>query len=220
MNRWVFRIVAALAGTLVGTSIHFAFACTPENVSGWIEVAIASAGLPVLVYELVNLRRITEQAGWRPDIHIGVARHPLSISDIETGLSNEIELVRRSANFYFSLVIYNGGQLAARFVKVHLVFQSYEDKTYIPAVVFPEDNFERKGKKDYIFSGGPGWVVYPSDAEWFHVELAPHPSGEIRSGDYIFQCTVRAEGLDSPATEELIVKITDAQGCDLRRPRP
>jgi len=209
MKLWAFRIIAVILIALAGIAVWFALSSTRDNASGWAEVAIAFIGLPILVYELVNLRKKVEQAQWEPDIHVGVAQHPLSISDIESALSTEIELIRKAANFHFSLVIQNRGKRAARFVKIHLVFESFEDKTYIPVVRFSEDNFEKKGTKDYVFSGGRDWIVYPTDAEWFHIELDSHPGGQIRSGDYLFQCTVRTEGLDTPVREELKVKITD-----------
>jgi len=210
MNRWAFGIIAAVMGVFACMAVYFAFSSTRENASGWVEVAIAFIGLPIVVYQLMNLRQKIEQAHWKPEIYVGVAHHPLSISDIEDNLPSEIELIRKSANFHFSLVIQNRGKLAAKFVKIHLVFQSFEDQTYIPVIGFPEDNFDKKGKKDYIFSGGPGWVVYPFDAEWFHIELNPNSAGVIRSGEYLFQCTVRAEGLDTPVSRELRVNITDS----------
>jgi hypothetical protein len=209
MNRWAFRIIAAVLVAFAGMAVYFAFSSTRENASGWVEVAIAFIGLPIVVYQLMNLRQKMEQAHWRPEIYVGLAHHPLSISDIQDDLPSEIELIRKGANFRFSLVIQNRGKLAAKFVKIHLVFQSFEDKTYIPGIGFPEDNFEKKGKKDYIFSGGPDCVVYPLDAKWFHIELKPHVEA-IRSGEYVFQCTVRAEGLDTPVSKDLRVKITDS----------
>jgi len=211
MHRWGFRIFAAVSFACAGMALCCGFFFQRQNASGWVEVAVAFIGLPIVAYQLRNLRQKMEQAHWKPEIYVGLAHHPLSISDIQDDLPSEIELIGKGANFHFSLVIQNRGKLAARFVKIHLVFQSFEGKTDTPVIGFPEDDFEKKGKKDYIFSGGPDRVVYPlDDAEWFHIELNPHIAGRIGPGEYLFQCTVRAEGLDTPVSKELRVKITDS----------
>jgi hypothetical protein len=207
MSPWVLRSVAAAAGLCVGLSLYLAVIGAAGQAAGWCEVAIASAGIPVLVSELLNLRRRIDEGNRRPRIAVGLAQYPLSLADIEDPPPATITLERKAANFHVSLVLRNTGSLAAKSLKIHLIFDSYQANTNVPHVYCPEGAFVKQGEKDYFSTVGADWLVRPGDAEWFHFELTPHPSGQIRSGTYRFTCIVWADRLDQPVNQQLEVRI-------------
>ena len=52
MSRYKLLVYAVLAGILSGVAATFALRSAPGDASGWWQVAIAIAGLPILYYEL------------------------------------------------------------------------------------------------------------------------------------------------------------------------
>ncbi len=215
----MFKKIGVVVGFFVALALYFALPLPPGEAAGWWQFIVVIIGLPVL-YD--QLKKIAEEARKKPEISIGllgVGFDHLSISDVkaeaEKNLYTEVCLdLNRSRRFM--LVIRNLGKAAAKFVKIHLEYKSFENSADMPRIKFhaleerKQKHFEEYTMKDYIFTGGADWVIYPVDAAPFEVMLDIPPSKKaIRVGDLIFGCTVWAEGLDNPVSEQLTVKITD-----------
>lgn len=216
MSQKQLRIWAILVGVVSGWILsQYALPYSPPEASGWWQVVLVIVGLPILLDQLKKIQEEAKKAQWKPEISIGLAPFPLSISDLEVGkdLPTELHVVRQSSNFRLTLVIQNRGKLAAKFVKILLV-KSFEENAYMPRVaiqwgqVTNEKRFGQVGNKEYVFNGGIDWVLYPHDIEQFRVVLSPI-GDSIKADDYYFHCTVWAEGLDNPVSELLVIKINE-----------
>ena len=219
---WI--IVVIISGIFTGWAIYLALLLPIADASGWWQVGIAFAGLPIIFYGLADMEKQVREAQWKPEISIGLSGvGPISYIKTQKVLPKTVSI--NQGYPFFQLVVRNGGKLAAKFVKIHLEFASFQDDSYqrlattpveslaAPTVKIPEDNpFKWQNNKDFIFTGGDDWVIYPLDESVFGfflktviVDQPPIPH------DYHFHCTVWTEGLDNPASEDLIVRITRNQ---------
>jgi hypothetical protein len=218
---WYFIATVALFLSLI--SLYFGLTSSRDNASGWFQVFLEALSLPVLLYGIYRLREELRKESWKPEISIGVTSiEPLSEVRRRTTLPTRADISQGYT--CFQLLVRNEGKLAARFVKMHLEFESVGDTSYrnaaklpveelaAPTVEIPEDNpFEWQNNKDFIFTGGADWIIYPQDNTAFTFCLGTVVKGQPPvPHDYRFHCTVWAEGLDCPAEEDLVVRIVEA----------
>jgi hypothetical protein len=219
-------IIVAVAGT---GFVLLALFLPPGEASGWWQVAIAIVGLPLLIYQLYQIRKAIEQ---KPRISIGLANvEDLPTSEIRSleTLHTTVTVNRGYAHFY--LVVRNQGTAAAKFVKIHLEykpeFRHPEQAGLVPVIDVSEfsggkPSFYKENNAEFVYIGGSDWTIHPNDTEVFafHITtvlvLQKEPF-ELREfpepGNYHFHCTVWAERLDHPISEQLIVKIAEGPGA-------
>lgn len=80
-------------------------------------------------------------------------------------------------------------------------------------------SFKQDNNFDFIFVGGSDWVLHPYDTEIFTffmsttLVIKTEPR-EIRErpalGEYSFQCTLWAEGLEFPVQEDFTVTVVES----------
>lgn len=215
---WILVIVLYVLLILVG--ISFGSTSRIPDLSGWVQVFIEALGIPAIVYGLYRLIAELQKERWKPDIQIGLSRIT-SLAEIKqlSKPPNEVHIDQTYP--LFMLVIRNSGKLAARYVKIHLEFTSFQDDSYkesaegpdemlsAPVLDIPDDSpFERKNNKDFIFQGDSGWMIYPRDNVAFTFILKTIVSGQPPiPHNYQCICTVWAEGLDDPNSRELTIWI-------------
>ena len=212
--------VIIFSGALTGWSISNALSLSLADASGWWQTGIAFAGLPLIFYGLLDIEKHLKESLWKPEISIGLFTvGPISEIKQQKELSKFVSI--KQGYPFFQLVIRNGGKLAAKFVKIHLEFDSFQDdgfqeaaKTTVerlaaPVLKTPQDNpFKWQNNRDFIFTGGDDWVIYPKDDCAFGFYLETTVTGQPPvPHDYHFICTVWAEGLENPVTERLTVKV-------------
>jgi hypothetical protein len=222
-RRWILITLAAIA--LIIASLIFAFASSSiSDAAGWVQVLLAAFGVPVLYYEL---RQIRETIDLKPAISIGVASVndlPLSkIRDIAQ-LSTTVTVSRGYPHFW--LVVRNSGPISAKSVKIHMEYKPPKRPTLLLPVIEVDEwlgdkrfSFKKVNNADFVFIGGQDWVLHAHDSDMFSfymttavVKQQAEPK-EIRErpepGDYEFPCTVWADGLQKPVTEYLKVMIQE-----------
>ena len=218
--------VPLVAIGLAAAYLYFALTSQTDDPSGWWQVFLGALSVPIVFYELDQIRRAV---GQKPIISIGlvgVDDLPLSkIRDTAT-LPTTVTVSQGYAHFY--LVVRNQGKVAARYVKVHLEHKrkpSDQLSLLSPVVKMSEfssdkPSFKAENNIDFLFIGGSDWVIYPNDSEifGFHIttvvikQTEPYRLREYpEPGDCHFQCTVWAEGLNHPVSEQLTVKIREAR---------
>jgi hypothetical protein len=216
IRRW-----AALAGIPTGWASYRALTSTSEAASGWWQVAIAFASLPLVFLQLATILEELRRAQWKPEILVGVAPvGPLSVL-VSAPLSHHCTASRGYP--FFQLLVKNEGRLAAKWVKAHLEFESFGDNSYqasarspidkvaAPRLHVPKDNpFKWQNNRDFVFNGGADWVIHPHDTVSFpfflQTVVKDHPPVPH---DYSFKITIFAEGIESPASARLTVSISD-----------
>jgi hypothetical protein len=223
LRKLVWYLIAIVALSLSMSSLYFGLTSDKDNASGWLQVFLEALSLPVLVYGLYRLREELQRESWKPEISIGVTRvEPLSEARKRITLPTTASISQGYT--CFQLLVRNKGKLAARFVKIHLEFLSFQDTSYrdvakspmeklaAPTVEIPGDNpFEWQNNKDFIFRGGADWVIYPQDNAAFMFCLGTVVEGQSPvPHDYRFHCTIWAEGVGCPVEEELIVRVMKA----------
>jgi hypothetical protein len=213
MVKYKMRIYAALAGLFVGCASYCALTSTRDVASGWWQVAIAVAGLPILLYELSRIRQAIEQ---KPVISIGLATDrdlPSSKIREAKSLPTTVNVSQGYAHFY--LVVRNQGPVRAEFVKIHLEHTGSSEAPnssplylYAPPLLrvseFSESkpSFHQENNAECVFVGGSDWVVHPNDSEIFGFHMTsslvkqtePVKIMEFpKPCDCYFHCTVWAE---------------------------
>jgi len=221
LRKPIWCLGAATVTSLFFVSLYFALTSSRDNASGWWQVFLETLGLPVLIYGLYKLREEMRREGWRPEIRIGISQvEPLS--EVRKRETLPTMAIVSQGYACFQLIVGNRGRLAARFVKMHLEFLSFQDDSYAsaarspverlaaPTVKIPNGNpFKWQNNKDFIFEGGHDWVIYPRDDVTFAFFLGTVVQGQLPVPyDYRFRCTVWAEGLDNPVHSELTVRVT------------
>ncbi len=219
-------IATVLAAMVI---IIWARPLSPGDASGWWQVAIAIVGLPLLIYELYRIRKALEQ---KPDISIGLA----AVEDLPTSKIRDLETLPMTTAVgrgyaHFWLAVRNQGKVAAKFVKIHLEYKSEflqpKQASLVPVIEVSEfssgkPNFYKENNAEFVFIGGADWVIHPNDTEVFDfhittVMVLQQEPFELREypepGNYHFHCTVWAEGLDHPISEQLTVKIAEGPGA-------
>lgn len=207
---------AILAGIGVGWALSYALPLKPAEASGWWQIAVVFAGLPIFFYQLQQIEEETRKAQWKPEISIGLLPlhdqngRPLSTSEIKLikNLPTDVGGLEPIRYHQFYLVIRNEGKIAAKFVKIHLEFrQSEESGNFAPTIEFRAPRFEPVSfGKDHFLYGGEDQVIYPRDVETFRMYF--HPQGARPTlAAYYFDCTVWAEGLDDPVSGTLVMRF-------------
>lgn len=161
------------------------------------------------------------------------------LDTLEVYFENETSLYKLLNNpnslFPIRLVIINRGKKVASFLKIHLKLIQFPGDTR-PELLAKDFTLLPDGV-NLIYKGGADNVVYPNDFEEFQVIFglnkdefnkqswhAPHYGGTryfnfhlsrfFTEGDYVFSCTVWAEGLTKPFQERLIVSVTSSKEAD------
>jgi len=219
MSRFVWIFIILVAIILVGISVQQAI--QPDaDAAGWIQVAIAALGVPILLRELYQIRQSINQ---KPIISIGLANVkdlPLSNVRAKKSLKPTLEISRGYPHFW--LVIRNTGRVAAKSVKIHFEFiKSTHQDPLLQPVIRTEDwmgdkryTFKIVNNADFVFIGGTDWVLHANDTDMFDFYITTSiVKGEQRErpdfGDYEFRCTAWADGLDNPVVQKLIVRIVN-----------
>jgi hypothetical protein len=216
IRRW-----AVLAGIATGWATYHALASAREAASGWWQVAIAFASLPLVFVQLATIQEELRRAQWRPQIRIGVAPVGPLAPLASAPLAHHCTAQRGYP--FFQLLVKNEGRLAAKWVKIHLEFESFGDSSYqdyarspidkiaAPRLHIPKDNpFTWQNNRDFVFNGGADWVIHPYDTVSFpffvQTVVKDHPPVPC---DYSLKATVFAEGIESPVAASLTVSISE-----------
>ena len=77
--------------------------------------------------------------------------------------------------------------------------------------------FKKVNNADFVFIGGENWILHANDTDMFdfHISTVIVKNAETKErerpdyGDYQFVCTIWADGLDKPISENLAVRIVD-----------
>jgi hypothetical protein len=198
---------------------HNAMNLSITDASGWWQVVIELLGTPIILYGLYEIWKKVQVFGWKPDIRIGVFNAgALSCINDNKPLSTTVDISQ--GDTFFQLVVRNDGKAIAKYVKILLEFESVSEdykqqtqttieKLAAPKIVLPKDSlFTRQNNKDFVFTGGDKWFIYPHDKVLFgfHIlttekDQPPFPFG------YRFHCTLWAEGLDNSIIQQLIVNV-------------
>jgi hypothetical protein len=220
MSRGLWLVIILIAIGLVGISIYQAL--QPDSDSaGWIQVGIASLGVPILLRELNQIREAINQ---RPIIGMGLANvKDLPLSKIrDSKLKTTINVSRGYPSFW--LVIRNIGKVSAKSVKIHIEYLSPNRKSLYLPVIEMDDwlgderyRFKKVNNADFVFIAGSDWVLHAHDTDMFAFDMTTaivkQREPEIRErpdiGEYEFTCTVWADGLDKPLVEKWIVNIVE-----------
>jgi len=217
---WVFFILAI---TLIVYSL-FEIAQPDSDTAGWVQVILAAFGVPLLLREIIQIRATINQ---KPIITVGLANvNDLPLSKIRqlSTLKTSIKLSQGYAHFW--LLIRNQGNVAARSIKIHFEFKgsNYQNKLLGPVITAKDwlndkrYTFKKVNNTDFVFVGGDNWLLHANDTDMFdfHISTAIVINSETGErerpdyGDYQFVCTIWADGLDKPLSEELTVHIVDS----------
>lgn len=225
MRRLVGTLVA-LVTIIIVIAISLINALDPntQDRAGWWQVLLAALALPILFYELDQIRQAVSR---RAEFKVGVAsvrELPISkIRSMETPQSIDVS----QGYPHFFLVIQNIGKTVVQFVKVHFEYTRLPQTKSFPPVVIEayewlgdtRHSFKKENNVDFVFRGGPDWRVYPGDSEIFSFYITTAvvkqtEPVEVREppaiGNYRFRCSVWAEGLTSPLVNELVIGVVES----------
>lgn len=223
---WI--LIFILVATVIGFSTIRIITSWPSDFSGWGQLMIETLTLPIIAYELY---RISQALGKVADIDIGVVgikEYPLSNIRSISKLPTQTKISQGYP--LFCLIVRNKGEVAAKFVKIHLEFVGHEptfregelsavESMASPVIeIYESDSqniFNRENNVDFVFRGGADWVLRPFDGEKFDLFISsfigtkdpnmpferPYPS------ICQFICTVWAEGLENPVIQRVEVEI-------------
>lgn len=222
-RNWI--VVTLAAALLITASLYFAFASSSfADAAGWVQVVVAAFSIPILYYELNRIRQAIEQ---RPVISVGVC----SVSDLPLSKIRQLPTLSPKATVShgypsFWLAVRNTGKVTARHMKIHLEYQPPKERKsiLIPVIEvseFRDDqrfSFKKVNNADFVFIAGSDWLLHSNDTEMFGfymttvlVKKKTESGGEIRErpdpGEYDFDCTVWAEGLNKPLNKHITVII-------------
>jgi hypothetical protein len=212
----------------IAVVVFWAWPNSPSQASGWWQVAIAIVGLPLLMHQLYQIRKAVEQ---KPEISIGLA----GVKDLPSSMIREAETLNTTVSVsrgyaFFEVVIRNKGKVAAKFVKIHLEHKSQllqpAQESLAPVIKVSEfssgkPGFYKENNAEFVYIGGADRIIHPGDSEifGFHITTAtgvlidkPDVREYPAPGSHHFQCTVWAEGLDHPVSEQLIVIVEEGPG--------
>lgn len=206
-------------GALLVHSGRNALQANASEAASWWQVFLATLSLPLLLYGLARLRQELAESQWKPEIEIGVVPGTELVNDFRS--HHMLPAVARVSQGYpsFTLAVRNAGRRAAKYPKMHLEFLSYAEDTPETTIVRlkPQEGnpFEWRSNIDFICEGGSALVVYPLDTMGFRFYIATciflsrekNITEPPAARNYHFRCTVWAEGLEKPATQDLTVKI-------------
>jgi hypothetical protein len=224
MRRLVETLVL-LATIIVATiSLIHALDSKTQDSAGWWQVFLAALALPILFYQLDQIRQaVTRRAKFK----VGVASvRELPISRIRS--MDALQSISVSQGYpHFFLVVQNIGKTVVQSVKVHFEYTRLPDSRSFPPVVVEayewlddtRHSFKKENNVDFVFRGGPDWRVYPGDSEIFSFYITTAvvkqtEPVEVREppaiGNYHFRCSVWAEGLTSPLVNELVIGVVES----------
>ena len=219
-HRIFWLCIIVVSGVFTGWSITNALSLSLADSSGWWQTGIAFAGLPIILYGLLDIEKNIKESLWKPEISIRLFTvGPISEIRQQKTLLKSVDVSQGYP--FFQLVVRNNGKLAAKFVKIHFEFDSFQDDSFresakstveslaSPVLKIPKDSlFKWQNNKDFIFTGGDDWVIYPKDDSVFGFFLETVVVGQRPvPHDYHFSCTIWAEGLDNPIREKLTVNV-------------
>lgn len=216
---WVIFIIALIT---IGYSVYQAI--QPDaDIAGWVQVGIAALGIPILLREIIQIRTTIDQ---KPIISVGLGNvNDLPLSKIRNThvLNTSINVSRGYAHFW--LLIRNQGKVAAKSIKVHFEFKGSNQKNKLLGPVIESKDwlndkrytFKKVNNADFVFIGGENWILHANDTDMFdfHISTVIVKNAETKErerpdyGDYQFVCTIWADGLDKPISENLAVRIVD-----------
>jgi hypothetical protein len=132
MPRYLWTIITLIS---IGLAILSVFLALQPNagIAGWVQVAIAALGVPILLRELNHIRQAINQ---KPIISVGVAK----VKDLPLSKIRETEHLKSVLDVshgypHFWLVLRNSGKVAAKSVKIHVEYIRPERKSlYLPVI--------------------------------------------------------------------------------------
>jgi hypothetical protein len=213
--------IVILSGILSGWTIYLALISPRNEAAGWWQVGIEFLGLPLIISGLVEIQKKIKELSLRPEIILGLFGNG-PISYIREG--DVLPAVTVNASYpFFQLVVRNQGDLVAKYVKILFEFESVGDFSYqksahtsveklaAPKLTIPEDNpFKWHNNKDFIFTGGSDWFIYPHDNVAFGFFLSTTVEGQHPiPHEYHFRCTLWAEGLENAVSEDLVLVVVN-----------
>lgn len=224
-TRWIF--ISVIAAGVVTYSLYRAFlSASYGDAAAWVQVILAALGIPVLYFELTQIRRAIEQ---KPVINVGVANVndlPLSKLRATKSLTTKTSVIHGHPHFW--LAIRNQGLVAAKSVKIHMQYIPPKRASLLLPVIEVGDwlgdnrySFKKVNNADFVFIGGLDWILHAKDTDMFDFDMTTayvkqkEPTAikeRPELGDYEFLCTVWADGLDKPIVETLTVSIKESIG--------
>ncbi|MCL4275666.1 MAG: hypothetical protein KJZ77_17475 [Anaerolineales bacterium] len=195
-----------------------------SDMAGWIQVVVAVLGVPILYWELSQIRQAVYH---KPIIKIGLGNvNDLPLSKLRSAQSLVSKTNVGHGYPQFWLVIRNQGNVAAKSVKIHIEFIAPKTRSILSPVIEAKDwlgdnrfTFKKVNNADFVFIGGQDWILHANDTDMFDFYITTAlvkqtEPREIREypeiGEYEFTCTVWADGLDKPVKEKLIVNIVES----------
>lgn len=190
------------------------------DTSGWYQVVVELLGFPLILYGLLcELPKQIEERKWRPKISIGVMPGRPSLSEIRAMSSLPTEIVvhpnQDQIGFWFSLIIRNQGELAAKSTKLSIEVDdiSFDDGSQL--ILWSDCNRimpESQGK-DYIYPKDVGQqlVIHSRDEDVFRFPIQNRrrgpPSESALPLRFSLFCMVWADGLDGISKVRLTVEV-------------
>ena len=194
------------------------------DISGWIQTFIAAFGFLIVLYQV---DQIFKEISQRPEIEIGLVNiKALPFSRVRTmdALPKEVNVSSGYAHFY--IILRNNGTAAAKHVKIYVEHLREEQPfplAFVKVSEFSENkhSFVNEHNFDFVFRGGNDWIINPSDIEPFGFQITTsivieerEIQGKIQEirenpppGIIKLNCTVWAEGLQKPVTENFLVQV-------------
>jgi hypothetical protein len=222
-RNFFFSLVGFFVIVLASFFVYLAYK-EPMQASGWIQVALVVIGIPVIFFQLQEIR---QKIYLEPQINIGVANvHELPLSNLKT--SKVLKPVVDVAQGYpfFKLVVRNSGKATSKYVKIFVEYKgnSLDSKgLYNPKLIINEFSNNKKGfvsenNVDFIFIGGSDYCIYPDDTDIFGFSFTTVVGRKFNGEetnvkpyacDCFLQCTVWAEGLVEPVIQDLTIRIIE-----------
>lgn len=195
-----------------------------QQSSGWVQNALVFVGLPVIFYQIYEIRKDLNNA---PSFDFGIASikdYPISKIKTSKFLKSKIEI--QCGYAHFLLAIRNTGKIIVKNVKVFLEFTRTSPDNiglYAPKLIISEFSKNKKGfvsenNVEFTFTGGSDFSIYPGDTETFGFHFITVVMVKDKSGTMNHEypdpctchlkCTIWAEGNIKPSVKDFDICIS------------
>ena len=196
----------------------------PLQASGWVQVALVFVGMPVILFQIYEIRKDLNK---EPKLDVGIASiddYPISNIKNSNILKSKVDV--SSGYAHFLLAVRNNGKNLAKNIKIFLEFTETnleEPGLRYPKLKISEFSKDKKGfvsenNADFTFVGGADFSIYPGDTDTFGFDFTTvinrtDHNGELHP-DYpepcicFLKCIIWAEGLVRPISKNLEIHIT------------
>jgi len=219
----IFLILIPLLGT---STLNRLFGV---DVSGWVQTGVALVGLPLLMFQLNQIRQALER---KPDLEIGMVNiQDLPYSRVRQLKELPVRVDIATGYAHFEIILRNKGTVPARYVKVSIEHVNHDQVVTPPPRIIINEFSENKPtfiaehNFEFIFRGGADWIIYPMDIEPFGFHVTTPVFERVTDSDgvhkvpmfppvceIILDCTVWAEGLDQPQRKRLTANVVPNLG--------